>query len=45
MCGNGVDYVIDMNLFVEAFIESKLEAQEQRCQQVLENCYDNNEHQ
>ncbi|KAL7540637.1 hypothetical protein ACHAXR_010267 [Thalassiosira sp. AJA248-18] len=38
-CSNGADYVIDMNEFVEAYIESKLEAQEYNCEMVRENCY------
>mmetsp|Transcript_8114 Transcript_8114/g.17584 ORF Transcript_8114/g.17584 Transcript_8114/m.17584 type:complete len:407 (+) Transcript_8114:129-1349(+) len=38
-CSNGADYVIDMNVFVEAYIESKLDAQEYNCEQVRENCY------
>jgi len=44
-CSGGADYVIDMGLFVEAFIESKLEAQEYNCEQVKENCYYDDEYQ
>ena len=42
-CTNGADYVIDMNAFVEAFIESKMDAQEYNCEQVRETCYQDNE--
>lgn len=38
-CTNGADYVIDMKLFVETYIESKLDAQEYNCEMVRENCY------
>lgn len=38
-CTNGADYVIDMNNFVEAYIQSKLDAQEYNCEMVRENCY------
>jgi len=44
-CSGGADYVIDMGLFVEAFIESKLDAQEYNCEQVRENCYYDDEYQ
>lgn len=37
-CKNGADYVIDMNMYVEAYLESKLEAQEYNCEMVQENC-------
>ena len=37
-CTNGADYVIDMNVFVEAYIESKMDAQEYNCEMVRENC-------
>ena len=37
-CTYGADYVIDMNVFVEAYIESKLDAQEYNCEMVRENC-------
>ena len=37
-CANGADYVIDMNEFVDAYIDSKLTAQEYNCEQVRENC-------
>ena len=41
----GADYVIDMGLFVEAFIESKMEAQEYNCEQAKDNCYYDDEYQ
>merc|ERR1719148_95143 len=44
-CDNGADYVIDMGLFVEAYIESKLDAQEYNCEMVRENCYYDDEYQ
>jgi len=44
-CDGGADYVIDMNVFVEAFIESKLDAQEYNCEMVRENCYYDDEYQ
>lgn len=43
-CSNGADYVIDMNEFVEAYIESKLDAQEYNCEMVRENCYNDDEY-
>ena len=44
-CSNSADYVIDMNMFVEAFIESKLDAQEYNCEMARENCYNDDENQ
>jgi len=44
-CSGGAEYVIDMGLFVEAFIESKMDAQEYNCEQVRENCYYDDEYQ
>ena len=41
-CANGADYVVDMNVFVDAYIDSKLTAQEYNCEQVRENCYCDN---
>ncbi|KAL7475538.1 hypothetical protein ACHAW6_001449 [Cyclotella cf. meneghiniana] len=38
-CEGGADYVIDMNEYVNAYMESKLEAQEYNCERVRENCY------
>lgn len=38
-CTYGADYVVDMGVFVEAYIESKLDAQEYNCEMVRENCY------
>jgi len=37
-CTNGAEYVIDMNDFVEAYIESKLTAQEYDCEKQRESC-------
>jgi len=37
-CSNGADYVIDMNEFVDAYIDSKLTAQQYNCEAVRENC-------
>ena len=44
-CSGGADYVIDMGLFVEAYIESKMDAQEYNCEQARENCYYDDEDQ
>ncbi|KAL3765449.1 hypothetical protein ACHAWO_011531 [Cyclotella atomus] len=38
-CEGGADYVIDMNEYVNAYVESKMEAQEYNCERVRENCY------
>ncbi|KAL3798253.1 hypothetical protein HJC23_000167 [Cyclotella cryptica] len=38
-CENGADYVVDMNEFVNAYVESKLSVQEYNCERVRENCY------
>ena len=38
-CTNGADYVINMNLFVQAYVESKMTSQEYNCEMVRENCY------
>jgi len=38
-CEGGADYVVDMNEFVNAYVESKLSAQEYDCERVRENCY------
>lgn len=38
-CEGGADYVIDMNEYVNAYIESKMDAQEYNCERVRENCY------
>jgi hypothetical protein len=38
-CEGGADYVIDMNEYVNAYLESKMEAQEYNCERVRENCY------
>ena len=41
-CTNGGDYVMDMNEFVEAYLEHKMEEQEAQCESVAENCYCDN---
>mmetsp|Transcript_16235 Transcript_16235/g.29459 ORF Transcript_16235/g.29459 Transcript_16235/m.29459 type:complete len:439 (-) Transcript_16235:240-1556(-) len=38
-CSGGGDYVIDMNEFVMAYMEYKVEAQEAECERVANNCY------
>jgi len=38
-CSDGGDYVIDMTEFVQAYMEHKMEAQEQECESVANNCY------
>lgn len=39
-CGSGVaQYVVSMNDFVDAWTESKMEAEKQACEAVRENCY------
>jgi len=38
-CEGGADYVIDMNEYVNAYIESKMEAMEYNCERVRESCY------
>mmetsp|Transcript_49400 Transcript_49400/g.105003 ORF Transcript_49400/g.105003 Transcript_49400/m.105003 type:complete len:414 (-) Transcript_49400:137-1378(-) len=41
-CGSGCtggEYVIDMNQFVQAYMEYKVEAEEAECESVAENCY------
>eukprot|EP00970_Alexandrium_tamarense_P020088 scaffold14831_cov214-Alexandrium_tamarense.AAC.3 len=38
-CSGGADYVIDMNEFMGAYLESKMNAQEYNCEKVRENCY------
>ena len=38
-CEGGADYVVDMNEFVNAYVESKLSAQEYNCERARENCY------
>lgn len=37
-CANGADYVVDMGLFVQTYLQSKMEAQEYDCEMVRENC-------
>jgi len=38
-CKEGADYVIDMNEFVQSYLEHQQEAQEQECERVANNCY------
>lgn len=38
-CKGGADYVIDMNEFVEAYLQYQVEAQEAQCESVAANCY------
>jgi hypothetical protein len=46
-CGKGhAQYVVNMNDFIDAYTESKMNAQEQACENIRENCYcddDNND--
>jgi len=47
-CGNckgGADYVISMMEFVDAYTEFKMNALEQACENIRENCYCNNQYQ
>jgi hypothetical protein len=38
-CGNGVaQYVVNMNDFVDAWTESKMQADQQACEAIRENC-------
>lgn len=37
-CSGGADYVIDMNVYVEAYLNYQLEAQEAQCESVANNC-------
>jgi hypothetical protein len=42
-CGSGsAQYVVSMNDFVDAWTESKMEAEQQACENVRENCYCDN---
>ena len=38
-CDGGASYVLDMNVFVQAYMEWKVEADEQECEYVAANCY------
>lgn len=38
-CKNGAEYVVTLNDFVDAALESQMSALEYRCEQVRENCY------
>eukprot|EP00591_Stephanopyxis_turris_P012589 CAMPEP_0195508992 /NCGR_PEP_ID=MMETSP0794_2-20130614/2054_1 /TAXON_ID=515487 /ORGANISM="Stephanopyxis turris, Strain CCMP 815" /LENGTH=379 /DNA_ID=CAMNT_0040636097 /DNA_START=37 /DNA_END=1176 /DNA_ORIENTATION=- len=37
-CSGGGDYVVELNEFVDAYTESKMEAQEYACEETRENC-------
>mmetsp|Transcript_15213 Transcript_15213/g.31019 ORF Transcript_15213/g.31019 Transcript_15213/m.31019 type:complete len:415 (+) Transcript_15213:167-1411(+) len=39
MCSNGADYVVDMNDFIEAFLEAQKTATEYNCERVRSMCY------
>mgnify|MGYP005847765569 CR=1 FL=1 len=41
-CKGGADYVVNMMEFVDAWTESKMNALEQKCENIRENCYCNN---
>jgi hypothetical protein len=41
-CKNGAQYVVNMNEFVDAYTEMKLDAEEYACETVRENCYCDN---
>ena len=41
-CQNGAEYVIDMNSFVNAYVEAKMTAEQYECEKVRENCYCDN---
>jgi hypothetical protein len=41
-CSGGAQYVVNMNDFVDAYTEMKLDAQEYACEMVRENCYCDN---
>jgi len=43
-CDGGADYVIDMNEFVEAYVEFQTNAQEYNCEMAVENCYYDDEY-
>jgi hypothetical protein len=38
-CQNGADYVVDLNDFVDAYLEAKMTAIQYKCEKVRENCY------
>ncbi|KAL7553238.1 hypothetical protein ACHAWF_016499 [Thalassiosira exigua] len=38
-CSGGGDYVIDLNEFVESYVQAKQEAQEAECQSASNDCY------
>uniref|UniRef100_A0A7S4JT59 Uncharacterized protein n=1 Tax=Odontella aurita TaxID=265563 RepID=A0A7S4JT59_9STRA len=41
-CEGGAEYAIDMAQFLEAYMEAKMEKEEQMCENVRENCYCDN---
>ena len=38
-CKNGAEYVVELNDFLDAFLEAKMTAQEYNCEHVRENCW------
>lgn len=38
-CQNGADYVVDLSVFIDAYLEGKMTALQYKCEQVRENCY------
>lgn len=42
-CSGGGEYVVNMYEFVDAYTESKLNEQEYKCEQIRENCYNDDE--
>lgn len=41
-CSGGGEYVVNMAEFIDAYTEAKMQALEQQCESVRENCYCNN---
>lgn len=41
-CQNGADYVVDLSVFIDAYLEGKMTAMQYKCEQVRENCYCDN---
>lgn len=44
-CKNGADYVVELSEFVDAILEGKMTEQEQKCENVRENCWCDNAYQ
>jgi len=44
-CNGGADYVVNMMDFVNAYTENKMNALEQACETIRENCYCNDDYQ